>query len=175
MSKTTAANPVCKDGEGVTRVLLENGAIVGLDALAALAPTELFGEYVDRWPLTKVQPSPVFLWQFVNLSHCFIVFALVQILDIGGKAVRPSFAPDEPEVPPIPCHVHNGVVIDGKMVGPGKVEAYFFPPLDVPPYNMKLSGVFSRLGVRPDVSRDKVLAAMEEFGATDTLYSLLTR
>lgn len=66
-------------------------------------------------------------------------------------------------------------MIDGKMVGPGKLEAYFFPPLDVQPYNMTLDGVISRLGVRPDVPRTDVLSAMEEFGASDRLYSLLNR
>ena len=40
---------------------------------------------------------------------------LVKILDIGGKPVVPSFS-DEPEVPPIPAHVHNGIVVDGVMV-----------------------------------------------------------
>jgi hypothetical protein len=51
----------------------------------------------------------------------------IQVLDIGGAAVNPSFGSD-PEVlargtflprqaPPIPCHVHAGQVVDGKCQG----------------------------------------------------------
>jgi hypothetical protein len=46
------------------------------DALQ-VAPDQLLGEYQHAWPLTKV-------------------------LDIGGAAVKPSFA-EEREQPPIPC------------------------------------------------------------------------
>ncbi len=59
-------------------------------------------------------------------------------------------------MPPIPCHVHAGDVVDGCCMGHGKTEAYFFPPLDVPPYNMELGPVKTRLGLRPDVTKDKV-------------------
>ena len=33
-----------------------------------------------------------------------------KVLDIGGNPVKTSFS-DELEVPPIPCHVHNGDVV----------------------------------------------------------------
>lgn len=61
-----------------------------------------------------------------------------------------------PEVPPIPCHVHAGDVKDGRCVGHGKTEAYFFPPLNVPPYNMDLGPVKTRLGLKPGVTRESV-------------------
>lgn len=48
----------------------------------------LLGDYAADWPLTK-------------------------ILDIGGAPVGPSFAPDKPERPPIPAHVHAGDVVCG--------------------------------------------------------------
>ena len=66
------------------------------------------------------------------------------------------FLGSDPEAPPIPCHVHAGDVCDGKCVGHGKTEAYFFPPLDVPPYNLQLSGVKTRLGLKPGVTREQV-------------------
>lgn len=66
------------------------------------------------------------------------VHPLGQVLDIGGAAVQPSFKDDgNTEVPPIPCHVHAGTVVDGRVQGPGKLEAYFFPPVDVEPYNLE--------------------------------------
>jgi len=43
---------------------------------------------------------------------------LCQVLDIGGAAQQPSFADSaHTEVPPIPCHVHAGTVVDGKIQG----------------------------------------------------------
>jgi len=64
----------------------------------------------------------------------------------------------EPEAPPIPCHVHAGEVVGGRCVGHGKTEAYFFPPLDVPPYNLQLGGrVMTRLGLKPGVSKEQVI------------------
>jgi hypothetical protein len=60
------------------------------------------------------------------------------------------------------------------MVGPGKLEAYFYPPIDVPPYNMVLpKPAVTRLGVRHEVPKDTVLTAMQEFGQNDSLYGLL--
>ena len=41
-------------------------------------------------------------------------------------------------------------------MGHGKTEAYFFPPLDVPPYNLQLGPVRTRLGLKPGVSKEKV-------------------
>ena len=57
--------------------------------------------------------------------------------------------------------MHAGEVEGGHCVGHGKTEAYFFPPLDVPPYNLTLgsssgSSVKTRLGLRPDVERKQV-------------------
>ena len=66
------------------------------------------------------------------------------------------FSPALPEVPPIPCHVHAGEVKEGCCEGHGKTEAYFFPPVDVPPYNLTLGPVKTRLGLRPDVTREQV-------------------
>ena len=48
----------------------------------------ILGNYSKTWPLTK-------------------------ILDIGGEKVKTSFGSFE--IPPIPCHVHAGDVINGKL------------------------------------------------------------
>ena len=61
-----------------------------------------------------------------------------------------------PEAPPIPCHVHAGEVVGGRCVGRGKTEAYFFPPLDIPPYNLQLGPVKTRLGLKPGVTKEQV-------------------
>ena len=62
-----------------------------------------------------------------------------------------------PEAPPIPCHVHAGEVCGGRCVGHGKTEAYFFPPLDVPPYNLQLEGkVSTRLGLKSGTTKQQV-------------------
>jgi len=52
--------------------------------------------------------------------------------------------------------VHAGDVLGDCCVGHGKTEAYFFPPLDVPPYNMQLTDVKTRLGLKPGVIREQV-------------------
>ena len=62
------------------------------------------GGRVTQWPPCLPRPLPLSLPPLVYLQPD------VQILDIGGKPVIPSFS-TEPEVPPIPCHVHNGNVI----------------------------------------------------------------
>jgi len=101
---------------------------------------------------------------------------LTKVLDIGGTAVTPTFGDeDEPEAPPIPCHTHAGDVVEGKVVGPGKLEAYFFPPVDVPPYNLDLAGsVKTRLALKDGVSKQQVVDAVaNDWGKTDQLYSLL--
>ena len=64
--------------------------------------------------------------------------------------------PGVKEVPPIPCHVHPGDVVEGRCVGHGKTEAYFFPPLDVPPYNLELGAVKTRLGLKPGTTKEQV-------------------
>lgn len=61
-----------------------------------------------------------------------------------------------PEAPPIPCHVHAGEVVEGHCVGLGKIEAYFFPPLDVPPYNLSLENITTRLGFKSDITKEQV-------------------
>lgn len=66
MSKTTAANPVCREGEGVTSILLDGGTTVPLDALAEAHSAVVFGGFADRWPLTKVpRPYPWLSWQVI--------------------------------------------------------------------------------------------------------------
>lgn len=52
--------------------------------------------------------------------------------------------------------MHAGEVKEGHCVGHGKTEAYFFPPVDVPPYNLTLGPVKTRLGLRPNVTREQV-------------------
>ncbi len=160
MSMTPAGNDLPEPGEGVTRLVLDDGDPVPLDEAAAAAGDVLFGEYLARWPLTKV-------------------------LDIGGEPVVPGFgaslgagagvaaqAQVEPEVPPIPFHVHSGEVVDGRIRPPGKLEAYFFLPVDVPPYQRDLGRVISRLGLKPGTTRESVLAALRQFGSSDAMYAL---
>ena len=76
------------------------------------------------------------------------------IMQICYAAASPTL---DPEAPPIPCHVHSGEVVDGRCVGHGKTEAYFFPPLDVPPYNRELGPVKTRLGLKPGVTKQEVI------------------
>ena len=68
MSMTAAGNDLPKPGEGVTRLILDDGDRVPLDQAAAAAGDVLFAEYLAGWPLTKV-------------------------LDIGGEPVVPDFGP----------------------------------------------------------------------------------
>lgn len=146
MSTTAAENEIPKAHEGITQVHLADGEKVLLTEAVASAGDLLFGAHEHSWPLTK-------------------------ILDIGGAWVTPSFG-GPPEVPPIPVHTHAGPVIEGRVRPPGKLEAYFFPPVDVPPYNMDLSGVVTRLGLRAGVDRRQVLEALCEFGHSDAMYEL---
>ena len=41
-------------------------------------------------------------------------------------------------------------------MGHGKTEAYFFPPLDVPPYNLQLGPVKTRLGLKHGTTEEQV-------------------
>eukprot|EP00054_Salpingoeca_dolichothecata_P022945 m.151654 g.151654 ORF g.151654 m.151654 type:complete len:409 (+) comp24514_c0_seq3:1-1227(+) len=152
MSKTQALNDVIVDGEGLTKLFLKNDQVSFVEALK-VAEKQLLGEFSAQWPLTKV-------------------------LDIGGRAMKPDFETGEDvpeEVPPIPCHVHAGEVVNGKCQGCGKLEAYFFPPLHVPPYNVDLSGqVVSRLGLKPDTSQEEFIASLKKFGVTDRMYHHLS-
>ena len=144
MSLVAAENNEPREGEGITRLLV-GGRGVPLPEVHRAAP-ELFGEAYRRWPLIK-------------------------LLDIGGEPVTPDFS-SGPEVPPIPVHVHGGSVRAGRLVGPGKHEAYFFPPLDVRGIDLRDAAV-TRLGIRPEVSRDRFREAVEGFGRSDRAFSLL--
>lgn len=155
MSKTVAENPITVDAEGVSMLLTSKGE-VRLDEACKDKSTDwaLFGPYSKHWPLTKV-------------------------LDIGGVAYRPSFAKEgEEEVPPIPCHVHPGYAKDGRCcMKDGKLEAYFFPPIDeTTVYAGKVpdpANVITRLGLKPDVTLEQVRAALDGFGKDDSLYGLM--
>jgi len=156
MSKTAAENPKVVENEGVSLLLTESGE-VRLDIACLDKATEfaLFGPYSKHWPLTKV-------------------------LDIGGVSYRPSFAKEgEEEVPPIPAHVHPGYQKNGVCcMQDGKLEAYFFPPVDeTTVYAGKVEEpekVITRLGLRPEVSREQVRTALDKFGEDDSLYGLMT-
>ncbi|MBM3777942.1 MAG: hypothetical protein FJW23_06825 [Acidimicrobiia bacterium] len=147
MSAVAAANPEPRPGEGLTGLELDDGRHVPLpDALAACG-RDLLGDGVARWPLIK-------------------------LLDVGGAPVMPDFSATA-ESPPIPAHVHAGEIVNGYPVGPGKVEAYCFPPVDVPPYSRTLSNVVTRLGLRPGTTREQCTAALAAFGTSDAVYGLL--
>ncbi|MEM7011558.1 MAG: hypothetical protein AAF585_08760 [Verrucomicrobiota bacterium] len=146
MSVTFAENPKFKEGEGLTKLRLVNGGHLQLREALEICRVELFGEQEFRWPLTKV-------------------------LDIGGEPLETSFGTCE--VPPIPCHVHGGDIVDGKPTGQqGKREAYFFPPLDVPPYNKQVEAI-TRLGVKADATPEEFVERMKRFGKDDSVYELL--
>jgi len=154
LSLVAAENEVPKNNEGLTEIILgeQESDTVTLVAVADAAESKVFGEFRRSWPLTKV-------------------------LDIGGNAVPPSFCPDRPEVPPIPCHVHSGQIEKDasgqlKLRGPGKLEAYFFPPLNVAPYNMEIK-CQTRLGLKPSTTKEQVTAALTKFGVDDECYTLL--
>ncbi|KAL5470726.1 hypothetical protein EMCRGX_G028735 [Ephydatia muelleri] len=153
MSKTEARNAIPKKNEGITAMVI-NKREVPITELVAVAEEAIFGSHASSWPLTK-------------------------ILDIGGTERVPHYSTSRggealPEVPPIPCHVHCGEVVNGRCgCGQGKTEAYFFPPLDIPPYNLKLGPVKTRLGLQSHITREEVLKALEQFGCYDDLYSLL--
>jgi len=153
MSKTPAENTVTKDKEGLTSIKLgadKDGNLksVLLTEALDLAEEALMGKYRNQWPLTKV-------------------------LDIGGANAKPSFGGEE--VPPIPPHVHAGYICDGCCGGQGKLEAYFFPPLDVPPYNMDLGEVTTRLGLKPATTKTQCLKCLKQFGIDDSMYTLLNK
>lgn len=82
-----------------------------------------------------------------SLDQSILIYAI--ILSLSSTAL-------ECEVPPIPCHVHAGEVKGGHCIGQGKIEAYFFPPVDVPPYHLSLGAVKTRLGLRPNVGKKEV-------------------
>jgi hypothetical protein len=140
---------------GLTSLLIRGKPILLTEAIK-WAESELMGTHAHHWPLTK-------------------------LLDIGGvgRTPRLSGAHDagqlEEEVPPIPCHVHAGNVVGGHCVGRGKTEAYFFPPVDVPPYNLSLGSVKTRLGLRSGVEKEEVLHSLQQFGQSDDLYTLLNQ
>ena len=118
----------------------------------------LLGKYVDRWPLTKVLDiggKPV-TPRFLPGDDEAVMNQLLQNTptttadskddDDGDGDNGTSSSTDNKdsatatasqEIPPIPCHVHCG---DFGGDGCGKLEAYFFPPLDVPPYNLNVAG-----------------------------------
>eukprot|EP01112_Ceratiomyxa_fruticulosa_P011150 TRINITY_DN3003_c0_g1_i1.p1 TRINITY_DN3003_c0_g1~~TRINITY_DN3003_c0_g1_i1.p1 ORF type:complete len:407 (-),score=81.02 TRINITY_DN3003_c0_g1_i1:74-1294(-) len=160
LSLTKAENPIPKENEGLTPIILPEGNFV-LSELLSIEGVEraIFGDYRKVWPLTK-------------------------ILDIGGdnNEVVPSFCDcvEDRETPPIPCHIHNGytIVEGGKLVQtqPGKLEAYFYPPLNLPPYSyLGKIDVFARFGLNPGVSKEDVAKALSEFGKSDTFYSLMPK
>lgn len=163
MSLTEAENIVRREGEGLSHVILKTGKGVTSSVLfrdaVALAEHELVGTYKSKWPLTK-------------------------ILDIGGSEVTPSFCTcgdlPSPEVPSIPCHVHNGYTYvneKGELVQsqPGKLEAYFFPPLNVAPYDSIVGDLkpITRLGLKPGVTKEQCEAALKKFGENDSFYELM--
>ena len=149
MSKTIAENEKTKENEGLSYLYLETD--LGTEKILFKEAVEIFGDkllgnFVNLWPLNK-------------------------ILDIGGQPIKPSFSSLE-EVPPIPCHVHSGKIVDGKSLGKGKLEAYFFPPINIPPYNQNFGKTITRLGLKQSVSKEEVIEKLKQFGKNDSMYEL---
>ena len=188
MSKTVALNPICRENEGVTLLAVEGGDAVRFNEAVEAAGDVLLGDFASRWPLTKVLDiggAPV-QPRFIPGDDAAVSASLLksnsgsdQDRSTGSKSgdgeVLESHAElgselAEAEYPPIPCHVHCG---DYGGNGSGKLEAYFFPPLDVPPYNLKVGNVKTRLGLKPSTTKEEVVAAMKRFGVDDSMYQLL--
>ncbi len=144
MSIVEADNQVRMPGEGITKVLIDSEKIP-LTQIKDLLGEFVFGSYINHWPLTK-------------------------ILDIGGRTTRTSFGTKE--IPPIPAHVHGGKISKGKVLKPGKSEAYFFPPTNLEPYNKKISAK-TRIGLKPKVKKEDIRKKLKEFGKNDLMYTLL--
>jgi len=155
-SATPALNAILKPNEGISHIVMPNGEFIKFNEALDLASDLLLGECPkNKWPLTK-------------------------ILDIGGEPTTPSFAQRltnaKREIPGIPCHVHSGQIIEGHIRGPGKAEAYFFPPLNVSPYNNDLvqkEHVITRLGFLPSISKDQFAAGLLKYGADDEVYNYM--
>ncbi|GEM_PF-297952 len=144
MSTTLAENEIKKENEGLTQLKIENEMLFLKDIINE-CKEEIMGTYESTWPLTK-------------------------ILDIGGDPVEVSYS-KEKEVPPIPLHVHSGNAVKGKIQPPGKKEAYFFPPVNIPPYNQDFGHVITRLGLKPETKKEEFLEALTKFGKEDIAYS----
>lgn len=139
MSTVESQSRLAYPGEGITKIKI-NAETVTLRDLVAVAEDTLFGSHFKNWPLGK-------------------------ILDIGGTPVKSSFGTTE--VPPGAVEVHRGVIVDGRAVGPGKLEAYFYPPTDVQ------KDALLRLGLKPSVAKEDVYSALLKFGIDDSMYTLL--
>ncbi len=144
MSVVENANPLKLPNEGITKIKIGDDAVL-LTELRDVAGELIFGKYADAWPLAK-------------------------IIDIGGSPVTTSFGTTE--TTPIPVHVHGGTVVEGHAHKPGKTEAYFFPPTDVPPYDKKISA-HTRIGLKAGVTKDDFRAKLREYGENDSMYTLL--
>lgn len=155
-SSVMAGNPIMKENEGIAKFFIamndeegsnEKKELYLLTDILEVAEQEVLGNYRHAWPLIKV-------------------------LDIGGRATQPHFSdkPAPEEVPPIPCHVHNGYICDGRCCGHGKLEAYFFPPL---PKGKEVRNAKTRLGVKPETSKNTLISCMRNFGVNDDMYTHL--
>lgn len=80
---------------------------------------------------------------------------------------------DEEEVRPMPPHVHSGFLVNGKMTDPRKIEAYFFPPVDLSPYNKTFGKTITRLGLKKEVTKEEFMQALKSFGKSDKMYKML--
>lgn len=143
MSATDAENQLSVEGEGSTHLELAGGHCASVREM--LDSSSFFGDAASRWPLIK-------------------------ILDIGGEPVRTDRGTRER--PPIPPHVHSGYVRDGKLVGPGKHEAYFFLPSATTTGTDDLPAL-TRIGLRDDVTKEQLIEAVSGFGESDAAYWLL--
>jgi hypothetical protein len=145
MSATGAENQLSVEGEGTTDLELAGGKRAS--ARDVLCSPRFFGGATSRWPLIK-------------------------ILDIGGAPVPTDMGTRER--PPIPPHVHSGYVRDGKLVGPGKYEAYFFLPTETgPARESDGQPTVTRIGLRSGITKQQVIEAVGEFGISDAAYQLL--
>ena len=211
MSMTEACNPVPRAGEGLSTVLLRTPQPASTASTASTASSDAADGPPAVLTCTlkhavEAHPDAARLL----LGACAREWPLTKVLDIGGNAVRPTFTAPTPEpapaqeasatnasgsssgpptaadyeVPGIPCHVHAGTAVDGACdMRRGKLEAYFFPPVDVPPYSRRVpdlaasdaAPVVTRLGLATDAKPDDVVRRMAAFGRDDSMYAALRR
>ncbi len=96
-----------------------------------------------------------------------------QFTHLGSKRTRLSHSKIKKSHPFLVTCMQEKWYIQGHLCGRGKTEAYFFPPLDVPPYNLNLSQVKTRQGLKPDIDKQHVLENLRLFGCNDNLYTCL--
>lgn len=152
-----------------------------LKALRDCLSLQLLGKYSGSvWPLTKVldiggparnstlgsveaPPIPVHIHSGEVHSVIFSLLSsrsLLMNVDSSIHSVYYPFLLQSFSITTRFLILHS--VKDGSMdIKTGKLEAYWFPPLSLPPYNKDLSSVRTRLGLMPGVTKEQFIEALK--------------